>query len=136
MIAARKIFLALGMVLGMASLLSVFVASLAATIACLSVAVFGILMTNSIVWAVNAEVAPADQGGRVAALQNGVGNAGGLLAPIVVGALLQATGSWVAPLAAAATVSLVGAGVYLCVLSDRALPGHRVRGGVPVGAAD
>ena len=132
-IRARKVFLALGMVLAMASLLSNFVTSLTATIACLSVSVFGILLTNSVVWATNAEVAPLHQGGSVAAIQNCFGNVGGLLAPIVVGFLLQATGSWGVPMAAAAIVALVGAGIYLFVLSDDAL---FVRPGVTVESRD
>jgi cyanate permease len=44
-----------------------------------------------------------------------------LLAPVIVGFLLQATGSWAVPMAAAAVVALVGAGIYLFMLSDDAL---------------
>ncbi len=129
MMLARKAFLALGMILSLASLLSVFTVSLLATIACLSVAVFGILLTNSVVWAANAEIAPVEQGAQVSAVQNCAGNAAGLLAPIVVGALLQATGSWwPAPMIAAAVVALLGAAVYAFMLSDEgrlAVPGPR-----------
>jgi sugar phosphate permease len=118
---ARKVFLVAGMVLAMTSLMTVFVDSLAAAIACLSLAVFGIFLTNSVVWAANAEVSPLHHEGLVAAIENCVGNVGGLMAPIIVGFLLQATGSWTAPMAAAAVVALVGAGVYLFMLSDEAL---------------
>lgn len=119
-IRARKVVLAPGLVLGMASFASLFTPSLAGTLACLSVATFGVLLTNSVVWATNAEVAPVEQGGRAAAVQNCVGNGGGLLAPIVVGYLLQVTGSWWAPMLATAIVALVGSGVYLFMLSDEA----------------
>ncbi|MGI4945152.1 MAG: MFS transporter, partial [Janthinobacterium lividum] len=122
---ARKVFMASGLVLGMASLLSVFTTSLTATLACLSLAIFGILLTNSVVWATNAEIAPVQQGGRVAAVQNCVGNAGGLLAPIVVGYLLQATGSWAVPMIAAAGVALLGSGIYLFMLSEGAMFVHQ-----------
>jgi len=54
-IKARKVFLVLGMLLAMSCLLSTFVASLTAAIAYLSLAVFGIFLTNSVVWAANAE---------------------------------------------------------------------------------
>jgi sugar phosphate permease len=118
---ARKVFLVAGMVLAMTSLMTVFVDSLAAAIACLSLAVFGIFLTNSVVWAANAEVSPLHHEGLVAAIENCFGNVGGLMAPIIVGFLLQATGSWTAPMAAAAVVALVGAGVYLFMLSDEAL---------------
>jgi ACS family glucarate transporter-like MFS transporter len=74
-----------------------------------------------VVWATNAEIAPAQQGGRVAALQNCVGNAGGLLAPVVMGYLRQATGLWVVPMITAACVALLGSGVYLFMLSETAL---------------
>jgi sugar phosphate permease len=120
-IKARKVFLVLGMLLAMSCLLSTFVASLTAAIAYLSLAVFGIFLTNSVVWAANAEVSPLRQGGVVAAIENCFGNVGGLLAPVIVGFLLQATGSWAVPMAAAAVVALVGAGIYLFMLSDDAL---------------
>ncbi len=119
---ARKVVLSSGLILGMASLLSAFTATLAATLACLSVSIFGVLLTNSVAWAANAEVAPAAQGGRVAAIQNCVGNAGGLLAPVTVGYLLQLTGSWAVPMLAAAVVACLGVACYALLLSERA--GH------------
>ena len=118
---ARKAFLGLGMILGMASLMSLFTVTLTATVACLSVALFGLLITNSVVWAANAEIAPTQQGAQVSAIQNCVGNAAGLVAPIMVGVLLQLTGSWMAPLTAAAVIALAGAAVYALMLSDRAV---------------
>ncbi len=120
-IKARKVFLVVGMVLAMTCLLTVYVDTLAAAIACLCVAVFGIFLTNSVVWAANAEISPLNQEGVVAAIENCFGNIGGLTAPIIVGFLLQATGSWTAPMASAAVVALVGAGLYLFLLSDEAL---------------
>jgi MFS transporter, ACS family, D-galactonate transporter len=117
---ARKAFLGLGMVLSMAALLSVFTTTTVGTVACLSVAVFGLLLTNSVVWSANAETAPAQQGGRVAGIQNCIGNAGGILAPIVAGYLVQSTGSWAAPLIVAAVVALIGAGLYSFLLTDSA----------------
>jgi ACS family D-galactonate transporter-like MFS transporter len=115
---ARKAFLGLGMILSMGALLSVFTTTTGWTVFWLSVAVFGLILTNSVVWAANAEIAPLMQGGRVAGIQNGIGNAGGLLAPIVAGFLLQSTGSWSAPLIVAAVVALVGAAIYTFMLSD------------------
>ena len=73
----------------------------------------------SVVWSANAEIAPLAQGGRVAGIQNCVGNAGGLAAPIVAGFLQQATHSWAAPMIAAAIVALGGAAIYTIVLSDK-----------------
>jgi MFS family permease len=115
----------------MACLLSIFTTSIAATIGCLSLAVFGMQLTTSVVWATNADVAPLDQGGRVASIQNCIGNLGGMLAPIVVGILLQATGSWSAPMAAAAIVALAGACNYLFVLSDDAVFARSAAARVP-----
>ena len=117
---ARKAFLGLGMILSVASLLSLFTVTVTATVVCLSVAVFGILITNSVVWAANAEIAPRQQGAQVSAIQNCVGNAAGLVAPIMVGVLLQLTGSWMAPMLAAAVIALAGAAVYTLMLSDDA----------------
>ena len=115
---ARKAFLGLGMILSMGALASVFSESSGWTVLWLSVAVFGLMLTNSVVWSANAEIAPLMQGGRVAGIQNCIGNAGGLLAPIAAGFLLQATGDWPAPLIVAAVVALVGACIYTFMLSD------------------
>ena len=117
---ARKAFLGLGMILSMASFLSLFTATVTATVACLSVAVFGILITNSVVWAANAEIAPTQQGAQVSAIQNCAGNAAGLIAPVMVGVLLQLTGSWLAPMLAAAVIALAGAAIYTLMLTDNA----------------
>lgn len=129
---ARKAFLSFGMILSMAALASVFTTTVVTTVACLSVAIFGILITNSVVWAANAEIAPTEQGAQVSAIQNCVGNAAGLLAPILVGVLLQLTGSWVTPMLAAAVIALLGAGVYAVMLSDDArlatVPAEGIRG--------
>ncbi|MDR3532955.1 MAG: MFS transporter [Rhodopila sp.] len=115
---ARKAFLGLGMILGMASLLSLFTTTVTTTVACLSVAVFGLMITNSVVWAANAEIAPKQQGAQVSAIQNCAGNAAGLVSPILVGVLLQLTGSWMAPMVAAAVIALAGAAIYTLMLSD------------------
>jgi ACS family glucarate transporter-like MFS transporter len=119
-IVARKIFMGAGMILCMAALLSVFTTSLGWTVTWLSVAVFGLLMTNGVVWSANADIAPESQGASLCGLQNFVGNIGGLLAPIVTGGLVQMTGSWVAAMASAAVVALAGAALYLFLLSDEA----------------
>jgi MFS transporter, ACS family, D-galactonate transporter len=74
-----------------------------------------------VVWAANAEVAPKQQGAQVSAIQNCAGNAAGLIAPIMVGVLLQLTGSWMAPMIAAAVIALAGAVVYTVMLSDDAM---------------
>jgi ACS family D-galactonate transporter-like MFS transporter len=132
---ARKAVMASGLVLGLASFPSLFTESLAATLACLSVAIFGVLLTNSVVWAANAEVAPPSHRGRVAAIQNCVGNAGGLLAPVTVGYLLQITGSWLAPLLAAAVVACLGVACYALVISERALVFDPAEERVPVASA-
>ncbi|HVZ09249.1 MFS transporter [Rhodopila sp.] len=116
---ARKAFLGLGMILSMGALVSVFTETTIWTVFWLSVAVFGLMLTNSVVWSANAEIAPLMQGGRVAGIQNCVGNAGGLLAPVIAGILLQSTGNWSAPLILAAFVALAGAGIYTFMLSDR-----------------
>lgn len=121
MMKARKAFLGLGMILSMASFVSLYTETVTATIACLSVAVFGVLITNSVVWAANAEIAPKQQGAQVSAIQNCIGNAAGLVAPIFAGVLLQWTGSWMAPLVAAAVIALAGAVVYTVMLSDDAM---------------
>lgn len=119
-IEARKLFMGTGMVLCMAAFFSVLTTSLGWTVAWLSVAVFGLLLTNGVVWAANADISPEAQGAQVSGMQNFIGNVGGMLAPIVTGALVQLTGSWVSAMAAAACVALLGAWAYVGLLRDGA----------------
>ncbi|HWE88534.1 MAG TPA: MFS transporter [Pseudonocardiaceae bacterium] len=64
----------------------------------LAVAVF-FLNWGGLYWAVPAWLAPPEQVGRVGSLMNIASSAGGVLAPIIIGYLVQATGGYSAALA-------------------------------------
>lgn len=113
-LAARKIVLVGGMVAALAVLGTAFSASATVAIVCLSVSTSGIIFADGAVLAAIADVARRlNLAGSAAGFVNTIGNAGGILGPIVTGWLVYLTHSFVAPLVAAAGLALLGALVWL-----------------------
>jgi MFS family permease len=71
-------------------------------------------------WAVCLDVGH-EYAGTVSAMMNGVGQVGSLLSPLVFGAILQFTGSWVYPFIVAGVVSAVGVLLWLGVNPELSL---------------
>jgi nitrate/nitrite transporter NarK len=70
----------------------------------------GIIVANGAVWAATQDVVRSlDLAGSATGFINALGNVGGILGPIVTGALAFATGSFLIPLGVAAALALVGA---------------------------
>jgi MFS transporter, ACS family, D-galactonate transporter len=107
---ARKIVLVGGMVAALAILGTAFAGSAAWAIAFLTVSTSGIIVANGAVWAATQDVMRAlGLTGSATGFVNALGNIGGILGPIVTGALAYATGSFLIPLGVAAALALVGA---------------------------
>jgi sugar phosphate permease len=82
------------------------------SIGLLSGGVFAANLASSAGWTLGAVVVPAEDVGSLEAIQNVGGSLGGALAPAITGYVVQATGSFVPALGAAAALALVTAGVY------------------------
>jgi len=80
-------------------------------------------------WAVIAEIAPPGQLGLVGGLFNASGNLAGIVTPIVIGAIVQATHSFVGALYFVGVVALVGAAAWIFVVGP-IQPLHRERPGL------
>ncbi|NMH96882.1 MFS transporter [Pseudonocardia acidicola] len=107
---ARKIVLVGGMVAALAILGTAFSSSAAAAVAFLSVSTSGIIVANGAVWAATQDVMRSlGLAGSATGFVNALGNVGGILGPIVTGALAYATNSFVVPLAVAGGLALIGA---------------------------
>jgi ACS family D-galactonate transporter-like MFS transporter len=86
-------------------------------VAILSVAFFAQAMSSS-GWAVISEVAPRAQLGLVSGLFSASANLSGIVTPIVIGVILQATGSFYGALAFVGGVALVGALSWTFLIGD------------------
>ncbi len=84
----------------------------AQAIAAISAALFFANLAGAAIWALAVAAAPSPAVGSVGALQNLGGLTGGAIAPIATGLLVQATGSFLAALAAAAAAAFAGAAIY------------------------
>lgn len=128
---ARKVVLVSGMVAALAILGTAFSTSAPVAILCLAVSTSGIIFANGAVWAVTQDVMRSlNLSGSATGFVNALGNVGGILGPIVTGALAYATSSFVVPLVVAAALALVGAVAWAFGMRDRAVET------VPVGAAN
>lgn len=132
--AARKTPIVVGMLLAMSMIACNLTTSDTLVVAFMSLAFFG-KGVGALGWAVVSDTSPKQAGGVSGALFNTFGNTAGITTPIVIGYILQATGSF----AGALTFVAVNAGVAL--LSMLLLVGdiHRVQLKkclLPVRAAD
>jgi MFS transporter, ACS family, D-galactonate transporter len=107
---ARKIVLVGGMVAALAIVGTALVSSAWLAIVFLAVSTSGIIVANGAVWAATQDVMRAlGLAGSATGFVNALGNVGGILGPIVTGALAYGTGSFLVPLAVAAGLALLGA---------------------------
>ncbi|MFM0065941.1 MFS transporter [Paraburkholderia aspalathi] len=93
--ATRKLFLVVGLVMASSIGLAAFATSPLVAVALLCVAKSGTTVAASQVWALPGDVAPGNMVSRVAGIQNTVSNMGGVVGPIVTGAIVGATGSFI-----------------------------------------
>jgi len=101
-------------VAALAILGTAFSASATVAIICLSISTSGIIFANGAVWAATQDVVRhLNLSGSATGFINAMGNVGGILGPIVTGALAYATSSFVVPLVVAAALALIGALTWL-----------------------
>jgi len=105
---ARKLPVIVGLALASSIVLANYVRSDALVIAILSVAFFAQAMSSS-GWAVLPDVAPEGALGAIGGLFSAAANLSGIVTPLVIGVLLQMTGSFVYPLIFVGVVAATGA---------------------------
>lgn len=89
-------------------------------VALISGGLFAVNIASSCGWALAAVVTPPNTVATLEAIQNVGGSLGGSLAPLITGAIVQATGSFLPAFALAGAIACVSAGFYL-VLTKRAI---------------
>ncbi|WP_322027731.1 MFS transporter [Burkholderia sp. BCC1977] len=114
--ATRKLFLVIGLVMASSIGLAAFAQSAALAVFLLCIAKSGMTVAASQVWALPADVAPGNTVSMVAGLQNMISNMGGVVGPIVTGAIVSATGSFVPALVFSAVLIGIAIVNYLFLL--------------------
>jgi MFS family permease len=114
--ATRKLFLVIGLLMASSIGFAAFADSAAVAVLLLCIAKSGTTVAASQVWALPADVAPRNTVSMVAGIQNTVSNIGGVVGPIVTGAIVAATGSFVPALVVSS--ALIGVAIlnYLFLL--------------------
>lgn len=114
--ATRKLFLIVGLLMASSIGFAAFAQSAAMAVVLLCVAKSGMTVAASQVWSLPADVAPRNMVSMVAGVQNSVSNMGGVVGPIVTGAIVGATGSFVYALLFSAALIVLAIINYLFLL--------------------
>ena len=114
--ATRKVFLVGGLLMASCIGLAAFAESAVTAVLLLCIAKSGTTVAASQVWALPGDVAPKNMTSVVAGLQNSVSNMGGVVGPIVTGAILQTTGSFNMALLLSSGLLVLGMLNYLFLL--------------------
>jgi len=115
--AARKVPIVAGLLLSTIIVGCNYVSAQWAVIAFMSLAFFG-KGVGALGWAVMSDVAPRDATGITAGLFNMVGNLAGIVTPIVIGYILQRTGSFEGALVYVGAHALLGVVSFLAIVGD------------------
>jgi MFS family permease len=84
-----------------------------AAVMLISIGLFAVNVSSSCGWALAAVVSPSNTVATLEAVQNIGGSLGGALAPLITGAIVQATGSFLPAFDIAGVVALASAGFYV-----------------------
>lgn len=114
---ARKVPIITGLLLASTIIAANFVESNTAVIAILSLAFFAQGMA-ALGWTLVSDIAPRDMLGLTGGIFNLAANLAGIITPLVIGAIVAATGSFFYALAYVGGLAIVGALAYIFVLGD------------------
>ncbi|WP_301860826.1 MFS transporter, partial [uncultured Megasphaera sp.] len=114
---ARKTPVICGLICSMTIMAANYVDSLNAVIAIMAIAFFGQGMA-AIVWSTVGDIAPADSVGLAGGVFNFVGNMAGIITPIVIGIIVQMTGSFVGAMIFIGCVAAVGVLSFVFIVGD------------------
>jgi D-galactonate transporter len=110
---ARKVNLVGGMLLATSIAFAGMVDSAVWSIVLLSISYAGLVFAACAIWSLPGDIAPRNMTSVVGGLQNCVSNFGGILGPIITGAIVEATHSFIPALIVSGSATLIGALTYL-----------------------
>ncbi|MDE8342379.1 MAG: MFS transporter [Acidocella sp.] len=124
---ARKLPVIVGLLLASTIVLVNFMSDNNAILAVLSLAFFGQAMSSS-GWAVLSEIAPKGLLGLVGGFFSFAANLSGIVVPIAIGFIVQATGTYVGALAFIGIVAAIGAISWIFIIGDIRVLDIKVKG--------
>jgi len=114
---SRKLPIVLGMLLSMSMIACNYIEQDMAVVAVMALAFFG-KGVGALGWAVVADTSPKEAGGLSGALFNTFGNTAGITTPIVIGYIVQSTGSFAGALVFVGANAAVAVACYLFIVGD------------------
>jgi MFS transporter, ACS family, D-galactonate transporter len=114
----RKTFLVIGMLLGMSVIGAAFTSNPNIAILCISIALGGLVITSSIAYSIPTFIAPQGTVGTLVGILTFGNNSMAILAPIITGFIVQATGSFMYAFLVAAVILIIGIFSYVFLLTD------------------
>ncbi|MCL6632140.1 MAG: MFS transporter [Alicyclobacillus herbarius] len=114
----RKTMLVIGLVLGLSVLGAAFTTNPVVAVAWISVALGGLVITSSIAYSIPTFIAPKGVTGSLIGLLTFGNNAMGIVAPIVTGFIVSATGSFAMAFVVAGMILVFGILAYVFLLTD------------------
>lgn len=114
---ARKVPIVLGMLLSMSMIACNYIETDTLVVAVMSLAFFG-KGIGALGWAVVSDTSPKEAGGLSGALFNTFGNVAGITTPIVIGYIVQNTGSFAGALVYVGANAAVAIACYLFIVGD------------------
>ena len=114
---ARKLPIVVGMLMSTSMIACNYVETDVLVIAIMSLAYFG-KGVGALGWAVVADTSPKEAGGLSGGLFNTFGNTAGIVTPIVIGYIVQSTGSFAGALAYVGAHAVVAIASYLLVVGE------------------
>ncbi|MBB4825928.1 D-galactonate transporter [Sporosarcina luteola] len=117
-IKARKVVLATGMVFPIAIIPSVFTENSITALTLITIAIGGAGLAGGILWATVSDLAPIGAEGKLAGLQNFVGNLAGWIAPVATGALVAYYSSFSIALIITGAICLLASIGYIFLIKN------------------
>jgi ACS family glucarate transporter-like MFS transporter len=114
---SRKVPIVTGMILSMSMIACNYVQADTLVVAVMSLAFFG-KGIGALGWAVVSDTSPKEAGGLSGALFNTFGNTAGITTPIVIGYIVQSTGSFAGALVFVGANAAMAVACYLFVVGD------------------
>lgn len=123
-IKARKAILTLGMLFPLAIIPTIYTDSAIMALMYISLAIGGEGLAAGILWATVSDVAPKGAEGKLAGLQNFVGNLAGWIAPVATGVLVAKLNNFTIALIIPVVICLIAAVGYTFVLKNERISIH------------
>jgi ACS family glucarate transporter-like MFS transporter len=114
---SRKVPIVLGMLMSMSMIACNYIDADTLVVAVMSLAFFG-KGVGALGWAVVSDTSPKEAGGLSGALFNTFGNTAGITTPIVIGYIVQATGSFAGALIFVGANAALAIACYLFIVGD------------------